>query len=257
MPEFIHIKVKRQDSPESGSYWEEFKLPYKPQHNIISLLMSLRENPVNTKGERVAPVVYEANCMEEVCGACTMLINGRVRQACSALVDQLEQPIKLEPMTKFPVVRDLMVDRQTMFDALRRIKAWVQLDGAYDIHEHSPRISPNDWEQNYDISRCMTCGCCMEACPQVMPAKLNRPKPDKDFIGPAPLAQVALFNNHPTGKFDQEDRLHAIMGPGGLTDCGNAQNCVAVCPKEIRITDAIAKLGRQTTSQALKDIFVK
>ena len=68
---------------------------------------------------------------------------------------------------------------------------------------------------------------------------------------------MALFNNHPTGKFDQEDRLHAIMGPGGLTDCGNAQNCVAVCPKEIRITDAIAKLGRQTTSQALKDIFVK
>ena len=102
MSEVIKIRVKRQDNPDSKPFWDEFEVPYKPSHNIVSLLMALRENPVNVKGKTVAPVVYEANCMEEVCGACTMLINGKVRQACSTLVDNLTQPITLEPMSKFP-----------------------------------------------------------------------------------------------------------------------------------------------------------
>jgi succinate dehydrogenase iron-sulfur subunit len=249
MANTIKTKIKRQDEPNSKPYWEEFELPYKPQHNIVSLLMALREDPKNTKGDTVAPVCYEANCMEEVCGACTMLINGKVRQACSTLVDNLEQPIVLEPMSKFPVVRDLMVDRQSMFDALRKVRAWVELDGGYDTHVHAPRVSPKDWEHNYDYSRCMTCGCCMEACPQVTPTSA--------FIGPAPLGQVQLFNSLPTGKFNKEERLHAVMGVGGITDCGNAQNCVQACPKEIKLTDAIARLGRDTTIQALKDLFIK
>jgi len=250
MPDVIRLKVKRQEQPDAKAYWEEYEIPYRPQHNVISLLMALRENPVNIKGERVSPVVYEANCMEEVCGACTMVINGKVRQACSTLVDTLEQPIVLEPMSKFPVVRDLLVDRQLMFDALRKVRAWVDIDGGYDIHTHAPRISPKEWTENYNFSRCMTCGCCMEVCPQFNP-------PKSKFIGPAPLGQSWLFSNHPTGKFYKEERLHAIMGVGGITDCGNAQNCIQACPKEIKLTDAIAKLGRDTTIQALKDLFLK
>lgn len=249
MPEIIRLKIKRQDSPNSKPYWEKFEVPYRPQHNVISALMTIREKPVNRKGERVAPVVYEVGCMEEVCGACTMIINGRVRQACSALIDQLEQPVTLEPLSKFPVVRDLIVDRQRMFDALRKIRGWIDIDVGYDIHVHAPRISPKDWEINYNLSRCMTCGCCMEACPQY--------HPKSEFIGPAPLGQVWLFNNHPTGRYFKEERLRALMGPGGITDCGNAQNCVEVCPKEIKLTDAIARLGRDTTIQALKDLFSK
>jgi succinate dehydrogenase / fumarate reductase iron-sulfur subunit len=249
MPDMIRLRVKRQDQPGARPYWEEFAIPYRPQHNVVSLLMALRENPVNARGERVAPVVFEANCMEEVCGSCTMVINGRVRQACSTLIDTLSQPITLEPMSKFPVVRDLLVDRQRMFEALRQVRGWVDIDGAWDIHEGAPRVSPKEWEEHYDFSRCMTCGCCMEACPQYLP--------QSKFIGPAMLGQAWRFNDHPTGRYYKEERLHALMGPGGVTDCGNAQNCVEVCPKEIKLTDAIAKLGRQTTVQALKDLFVK
>ena len=118
MDKVIHFKIKRQDGPNSQPYWEEFKMPYAPQHNVISALLYLREHPVNTRGQRVAPVAWESNCMEEVCGACSMLVNGVPRQACAALVDDLEQPIVLEPLTKFPIIRDLAVDRQKMFDAL-------------------------------------------------------------------------------------------------------------------------------------------
>ena len=88
----IHFKIKRQDGPDKPSYWEEFKMPYERGHNVVSALMYLRENPVNAKGQRVQPVVWDSNCMEEVCGACTMSINGTVRQACAALIDGFDDP---------------------------------------------------------------------------------------------------------------------------------------------------------------------
>ncbi len=116
-------------------------MPYVSGHNVVSALMYIRENPVNSEGKKVEPVVWDSNCMEQACGACSMLITGVPRQACAALIDNLEQPIVLEPLTKFPLVRDLMVDRQKMFDALLKIKAWVPTDGSWDIHRHAPLIS--------------------------------------------------------------------------------------------------------------------
>jgi len=243
----IHFRIRRQSGPEAAPYWEEFRMPYAPGHNVVSALMYLREHPINAAGQRVAPVAWDSNCMEEVCGACTMLVNGTPRQACAALIEELEQPIVLEPLSKFPLVRDLVVDRSRMFNALQRVKAWVELDHTQDIHRHAPLISPHDQTVRYIFSRCMTCGCCMEVCPQF--------HKDAEFVGPAPLAQVALHNAHPTGGYFRADRLHALMEPGGIADCGNAQNCVKVCPKDIPLTDAIADLGRQTTMQWVRDLF--
>jgi succinate dehydrogenase / fumarate reductase iron-sulfur subunit len=249
MSKEIVFKIRRQDGPSASAYWEEFRMPYSPGHNVVSALMYLREHPVNSKGRNVEPVVWDSNCMEEVCGACSMIVNGVPRQACSALIDELEQPIVLEPLSKFPLVRDLMVDRKKMFDALLEVKAWVPMDGSWDIHRHAPLISPDDQSIRYLFSRCMTCGCCMEACPQF--------HPNSAFIGPAPIGQLDLHNSHPTGQYARAERLHAVMGDGGITDCGNAQNCVQVCPKDIPLTDAIARIGRQTTAQWLRDLFVK
>ena len=254
----VELRIRRQDEPGATSYWQSFEVSTHPGANIISVLMDLRERPITTDGTRVAAVAFEHNCMEEVCGACAMLINGKPRPSCSALIDDLDRPIRLEPLPKFPVVRDLMVDRSRLLENLKRVKAWVRIDGHWDNHERAPRISPADWAANYLYSRCMSCGCCMAACPQFdsqFVSLSDDPAGDRGFVGPAPLAQVRLMNAHPTGRFDRSDRLHAIMGEGGLSDCGNAQNCVRVCPKEIPLTTAIGELGRQTTVQLLKDLF--
>ena len=87
----ITLRIRRQDGPESASYWEEFELPFKANHNVTSMLMEIRRNPITRQGKRTSPVVFEANCLEEVCGACSMVINGRVRQACSALAATVSQ----------------------------------------------------------------------------------------------------------------------------------------------------------------------
>jgi succinate dehydrogenase / fumarate reductase iron-sulfur subunit len=244
----IKLRVKRQDGPGKPSYWEDFEIPYKPSMNVISCLQELQRRPKagGGSGDGAAPPTWDCSCLEEVCGACTMVINGRVRQSCSALVDQLEQPIRLEPMTKFPVVRDLQVDRGRMFEGLKKVKAWVPIDGTYDLGP-GPRMNEAVREQSYRLSQCMTCGCCVESCPQ-----FNDAAP---FIGPAAISQVVLFNSHPTGALNANERLDAIMGVGGVSDCGNAQNCVQVCPKGIPLTWSIAKASRATTLRMFARMF--
>ncbi|MDV2684843.1 succinate dehydrogenase iron-sulfur subunit [Alkalihalophilus lindianensis] len=242
----IKFKVTRQDDPNGSSYVEEFEVPYRPNMNVISALMEFRRNPVNTKGEATTPIAWDMNCLEEVCGACSMVINGKPRQSCTALVDQLEQPISLEPMKTFPVVRDLMVDRSRMFDSLKKVKAWIPIDGTYDLGP-GPRMAESKRQWAYELSKCMTCGVCLEACPNV--------NSKSEFIGPAPLSQVRLFNAHPTGEMNKAERLETIMGDGGLANCGNSQNCVQACPKGIPLTTSIADLNRQTTLQSFKNFF--
>ncbi len=240
----VRFKIKRQDGPtrRDTQRWEEFDVPWHPQMNVLSALMELRKNPVTVDGKKVSPPVWESVCLEEVCGACTMIINGRVRQGCTALVDQLAQPITLEPMTKFPLVRDLVVDRSRMFADLKKVKAWVQLDGTHELGP-GPRQSQENQETTYPLSRCMTCGCCLEACPQV--------NDHSNFIGPAAISQVRLFNLHPSGKMNAPERLETLMGDDGVAGCGKAQNCVEVCPKEIPLVDSIADVSRQTTKHML------
>ncbi|GAB6180784.1 succinate dehydrogenase iron-sulfur subunit [Desulfotomaculum defluvii] len=243
MSKQVSLKIKRQLDANHQCYWEEFIIPYKEKMNVISLLMEIQKKPVNAKGEPTTPVIWECNCLEEVCGACTMVINGKARQACSALVDQLQQPIVLEPLSKFPIVRDLMVDRSIMFENLKKVKAWIPIDGTHNLGP-GPRMAQKIQEESYPISRCMTCGCCMEACPNV--------NEKSKFMGPAPLAQTILFNSHPTGFMNREERLDAVMGEGGVTDCGNSQNCVKVCPKQIPLTKNIAQLNRDTIVYGIK-----
>jgi succinate dehydrogenase / fumarate reductase iron-sulfur subunit len=204
--------------------------------------MDIAENPVTRDGRATTPVSYESNCLEEVCGACAMLINGHPRQACSALVDQLEQPIRLEPLRKFPLVRDLVVDRSKMFRDLQRMNCWVPIDGTYAIGP-GPRMAAEEQEKAYPLSRCITCGNCLEICPKV--------NEHSDFVGAAIISQVRLFNMHPTGAMHARERLEAVMGPGGIEDCDNAQNCVKVCPKDIPLTESLAEINRQAIKQAL------
>src|SRR5258707_14187158 len=77
------LRIKRQETPDSEPYYEEFEIPYLPNHNVISMLMEIRRNPVTRQGKRVAPVVFDANCLEEVCGSWTTRVKGRGRQASS------------------------------------------------------------------------------------------------------------------------------------------------------------------------------
>lgn len=99
----------------------------------------------------------------------------------------------------------------------------------------------------YELSKCMTCGVCLEACPNV--------NDKSEFIGAAPISQVRLMNAHPTGAMNKDERLNLLMGPGGIQQCGMAQNCVESCPKGIPLTTSIAAMNRDTTVQMFRNFF--
>ena len=247
----VTIRIRRQDGPDKPARWEEFAVPYRPNMNVISCLQWIAAHPTTTDGTATTPPVWDSACLEEVCGACTMLINGMCRQSCSALVDKVGEPgetIVLEPLTKFPLVRDLFVDRSRLFEDLKRVKAWVPIDGTYDLGE-GPPISQELQEERYPLSRCISCGCCLEACPQYTPSN--------KFVGAAVISQARLFNDHPIGKALKGERLETLMGEGGVADCGKAGNCVEVCPKEIPLLESIAAVQRQATVHAVKRFFSK
>ena len=250
MGDVIKLRIKRQDNPTAPSRWEDFHVPDHPGANVISCLMEIRQNPVTADGKKTTPVVWESTCLEEVCGACTMLVNGKARQSCSALIKDYPAgaPVVLEPMTKFPLVRDLHAARSRMFDSLLAVRAWIDIDGTYDLGP-GPADSPSMALTRYDLSKCMTCGCCLESCPQY--------GPQAEFIGPAAVSQVRLFNTHPSGAMHKDARLEAIMGEGGVFDCGNAQNCVKACPKDIPLTESLAEMFRETTKKAFRDLLRK
>ena len=238
--------IERQDSPTGKPYTQEFELPWRPALNVVAALMEIQKNPVTKDGKRVAPVVWECNCLEKVCGACMMVINGKAQQACCALVDKLKQPIHLAPARTFPVIRDLLIDRTVMFENLKRIQGWINVDGTWEVRI-PPRQNPNTAATAYEISHCMPCGCCLEACPNV--------GPQSDFIGPSPIAQAYMYNINPLGEYDKANRLNALMAKGGITSCGNSGNCVKACPKGIKLTTYLAQINRDVNIQALKNIF--
>jgi succinate dehydrogenase / fumarate reductase iron-sulfur subunit len=244
----VTFKIKRQENPKSPSRWEEFELNWHSGMNVISSLMEIAANPVTRDGKVTTPITYDSNCLEEICGSCAMLINDKARMACSALVDKLEQPIKLEPFSKFPVVRDLAVDRSVLFENLKAVKAWVPVDGTYDLGS-GPRMTMEAQEEAYPLSNCISCCCCMEVCPQF--------NDDTGFVGAAAISQVRLFNAHPTGAALQRERLTALMGDGGIQECGYVQNCVEICPKEIPLTTSISQVAGQVMKQAIGDLFRK
>jgi len=240
----VRFIVRRIPTSSSQPHWEEFDLRWRPGMNVITGLMDIAENPVDHFGKPTTPVTYDSNCLEEVCGSCAMLINGRAAMACSSLVHKLKQPIRLEPLSRFPVIRDLAVDRSVLFENLKQVKAWVPVDGTYDLGA-GPRIAPETQEKAYPLSRCISCCLCLEVCPQV--TKATR------FVGAAVINQVRLFNEHPTGKTLKTERLHAMMGAGGIHECAYAQNCVQICPKGIPLTTSISIVNGQVMKQAIAD----
>ncbi len=252
-PKTIKVNVKRQSAPDASATTETFEIPYRPNMNITSLLGEIALNPRTVSGVESTPITYDANCLEEICGSCAMLINGKAMMACSALVDKLtgpngDGPITLAPLSKFPVVRDLAVDRSVLFENLKKVKAWVPIDGTYDLGA-APRQAPQIQEERYPLSNCISCTICMEVCPQFNDVT--------GFVGAATIAQTKLFNMDPAGSVLKAERLRALAGDGGIQECSFAQNCVQACPKQLPLTEAISDMGRDVFIQQVKDFFTR
>lgn len=242
----VYLKIKRQDSPKGKPYWENFALEFDKNDTLLALLTKIGSNPVTASGKETTPIHHEYNCKEEICGTCTVRVNGKPMMSCSTLVSNLpvsslEKPIIVEPLEKFPVIRDLTVNRNKIFQSLSSVRNWVETDNLFDP---PLKYAQNEQIEMYSYSKCINCGSCYDACPRT-------DKSSKSYLGPAAIAQVVKMCIHPRGKEDKDTRLAAIMGDDGISKCGKALVCESVCPKCVPLVRSIGRANRE----AIKKLF--
>jgi len=238
----VELQILRQDGPEllATRRHETFRVDLAPSASIAAALYRIAEEPKTADGRDVSPVAFESACRGHGCGACTLLVGGHVRSACRttlASVSPKRGPIALAPLAKFPLVRDLIVDRSGLRD--RRLHAGAELGS--ELPE-----ALGETHARATTDRCTECGACYEACPETQRGR---------FVGPAALHEAFVLTSIRAGRADRDQRLERTMRDGGVADCGKARVCIEVCPEEIPIFDSILGLERETTRRWLRTLL--
>lgn len=188
--------------------------------------------PVTTLLERLDyPIEYSCSCLQGLCGACAMVINSQPKLACKTFVnDEIMVKeygiITIEPLSKFPLVKDLKVDRSILHDVMIDCEQWLESDA---------RVG-DDLNFDYEMSMCLMCGCCTEACPNYG---------FDDFVG----TQVAVSASKLISQ--ESDSQHSKSIKNKYKDkfyphCLKTLACEDVCPMKIPTQRAISKMNRKS-----------
>jgi succinate dehydrogenase iron-sulfur subunit len=167
------------------------------------------------------------NCKAGKCGSCSAEVNGKPRLMCMTRMDMLEldKPITVEPIRRFPVIKDLVTDVRWNYDINRRVRPFKpkprEADGTY-------RMQQEDIERIQEFHKCIECFLCQDVC------HVMRDHRRSDFIGPRFLIRVASLAMHP---LDTENRLRELKEAFGIGYCNITKCCTEVCPENIKITD--------------------
>ena len=133
------VKIKRQSSPDAAPYWQSFSYS-GPLHVTISAVLdaiNYTDDLFDTEGNPATRVKWECSCLQAVCGGCAMIINGVPALACNTFVDEVtKKDLVLEPLSKFPVVADLMVDRSIIYENLVQVNAFLENDAVDNARHH-------------------------------------------------------------------------------------------------------------------------
>lgn len=233
----ITVKIKRQNSPESAPYYQIIPRECDNETSIAALLREINaENATDADGNAVEEISWECSCLQKKCGACAMLINGVPRLACDTKIRDLKsKTVTLEPLKKFPVVRDLIVDRSIMRENLKAIHNWLEAEA---------RHSEKNVDLAYDASRCIQCGCCLEVCPNFTAGG--------SFYGAAAFVPASrVLCELPKGEkyaVISEYAKHIYSG------CGKSLSCHNICPVGI---DVEHKLSNSNAVAVWKRFFHK
>ncbi len=206
------LRIKKQSSPDSSPFWEDFTYEAVNASDTVATALS------------TLPVSWEHSCLQRRCGACAMVINGVPRLACGTRLSELKGGIvTVEPLRKFPVIKDLIVDRQAMMDSLQNLSVWFESEASV----------PDDSAEKmaFEASRCLQCGICLEVCPNYYPGGT--------FGGMAAMGSLArLISRLPP---QQKKSIRKSYKNGVYEGCGKSLSCQNVCPAGIDIENLLVR----------------
>mgnify|MGYP003402812932 CR=1 FL=1 len=245
----ITLKVWRPRGPKEKGFFETFDLKnISTDMSFLEMMDVLNEQLV---AEGKEPVVFDHDCREGICGMCSMFINGHPHgpdedvTTCQLHMRKFKdgETITVEPWRSagFPVIRDLMVDRNA-FDKIMQAGGYVSVNTGGIPDANAIPIPKPIADEAMDAASCIGCGACVAACKNGS-AML--------FVS-AKVSQLALL---PQGKVEAAARakkMVAKMDELGFGNCTNTRACEAECPKNVSITN-IARLNREFLCAKIKD----
>ena len=221
----VCVKIRRFNPEQNPqSQWGEYTVAAEPTDRVLDLLHTV-------KWYHDGSLAFRRSCAHGICGSDAMMINGRNRLACKVLLRGLKQPVTIEPMRGFPVVKDLIVDMTGFFEKYRAVKPYLVNDEPAPMTERLQ--SPQARERYDDTTKCVLCGACTTSCPSFWA--------NNQYIGPAAIVQAHRF------LFDTRDqagheRLAILNERSGVWRCRTIFNCTEACPRGINVTKAIGEV---------------
>ena len=224
----VDLRIQRYN-PEKDKepYFADYTVEMEPTDRVLDAILEV-------KGLIDGALSLRKSCAHGVCGSDGVRINGRNMLACKVLIQNVEQPIVIEPMKGFRIIKDLVVDMDAFFEKYRATKPFLINDSAEPEKERLQ--SPKDQERFEDTTKCILCACCTTACPSFWA--------DGDFQGPAALvaSHRFIFDSRDQAK---EERLDMAGAKEGAWRCRTIFNCTDACPRGIEITKAIGEIKKE------------
>jgi succinate dehydrogenase / fumarate reductase iron-sulfur subunit len=194
------------------------------------------------QAEQVNDLAVRWNCKAGRCGSCSAEVNGEPKLMCMTRLNELplDEPVTIEPMRAFPLVKDLVTDVSWNFRVKTQIRPFKPR--APDDPDGTWRMAQADVDRVQEFRKCIECFLCQDVCHVVRDHHLN-----DEFIGPRYLVHVAALEMHP---LDTEDRVEDLKRAHGIGYCNITKCCTKVCPEHITITDnAIIPLKERVVDQ--------
>ena len=226
--ERMKVRILRQESPVSKPYWQEFSYEGSTNQTVAGLIdeLNYRDDLKDINGKPAPRISWECSCLLGMCGGCAMVINGRPALACETFLRNLKgDVVTIEPLKKFPTISDLVVDRGSIQENLKKVNACI---------EEYKGADPREYDQMYATAKCLKCGLCLEVCPNY--------KGGKTFFGAAFANDCYLIS---TRSKTMDEPMKKAYTKHFSKSCSKALSCVEVCPMEIPTLKSIASMNRR------------
>jgi succinate dehydrogenase / fumarate reductase iron-sulfur subunit len=217
-----------------------------PHYDIFTVKASLNDRILDclnkVRWEQDSSLAYRMSCAHGVCGSDALTINGSPALACQKLVKDYDcaREIVIEPLKFFPVIKDLIVDMKPFFERMKAVSPDT-IESASDLSKRERKQTPEERSLFDDAVKCILCACCVATCPVTL-------KEEIDFIGPAAIlrAQRYIFDSRVR---NTAERMKVLEKPHGIWSCKTYYRCTQVCPKQIKVTEAILKTKKKILQQ--------
>ena len=227
MPDQITLRVARyRPEQEDAPTFDEYQVPLRKDWAVLDGLNYIKDELDGT-------LSYRWSCRMGICGSCGANVNGEPKLTCGTfLTDYAPGPVRIEPLSNFPVIRDLVVELTDFLNKLGAVQPWLIRDEEQPVSAGEYLQTPAELDEYKQFSMCINCMLCYSACPVY--------GLDSNFLGPAAIALAQRYN------LDSRDdgahrRLTVLSQPEGVWGCTFVGECSRACPKGVDPAGAIQR----------------